>query len=201
MEPDLSSLISWSNDMETILENCRNNCIMLSHLHKKEYLYYKSYLKWFKLPIIGISAVNSVVSLGLQPYLQQGYISALNSGLSLICGIIGSVEMFLGINTACENELDMSKCFYLLSVDIYKVLSLDRKNRSIDGKSFLEQTLSVYCKLIEQSNLSSKRISDKLQPLQNNLIGIEISSSDSIITPPNVINSSYTSSEDSKDIL
>ena len=192
-----ATITSWSQDMEIILENCRTNSIMLSRLHKKEYLYYKSYLKWFKLPIIAISAVNSVTSLGLQPYWEQGYISALNSGLSLICGIIGSVEMFLGINTTCENELDMSKSFYLLSVNIYKVLSLDRNNRGCDGKTFLEGTLNDYCKLIEQSNLTGKRILDKLQPITNEaLIGIaSISPSSSLLTAN--MNASGYSTDDS----
>jgi len=95
---------TWSIDIEKLLENSRQNCVLLSKLHKQEYLYYKSYLKWFKLPIIAISAINSVISLGLQPYLEQSYISALNSGLSLICGIITSCEIYLGINTTCETN-------------------------------------------------------------------------------------------------
>ena len=158
---------TWSTDIENILENTRKNCIYLSKLHKKEYLYYKSYLKWFKLPIIMISAVNSVVSIGLQPYLEQNYISVLNCSLSLICGIIGSIEMYLGINTCCENELDMSKSFYLLSIDIFKILTLDRDNRTVDGNAFLESTLNSYCKLIEQSNITAKRIEDQLQPIMH----------------------------------
>ena len=160
---------TWSTDIEIILENCRKNCVLLSKLHKQEYLYYKSYLKWFKLPIIGISAINSVISLGLQPYLEQSYISALNSGLSLICGIITSTEIYLGINTTCENELDMSKSFYLLSVDIFKMLSLDRNNRTIDGSQFLESTLNTYCHLMEQSNVTASKIKDELQPLSNEI--------------------------------
>lgn len=192
---------NWSQDIEIILENCRGNCIMLSRLHKQEYLYYNGLLKWFKLPIITISALNSVISLGLQPYWEQGYISALNSGLSLVCGIIGSVEMFLGINNRCENELDLSKSFYLLSVSIYKVLSLDRNNRGCDGKTFLETTLNDYCKLIEQSNLTVKRIMDKLQPITNEgLIGIpSVSPSASLLN--SLGNVSGYSTDDSKELM
>ena len=160
---------TWSIDIEKLLENSRQNCVLLSKLHKQEYLYYKSYLKWFKLPIIAISAINSVISLGLQPYLEQSYISALNSGLSLICGIITSTEIYLGITNRCENELDMSKSFYLLSVDIFKMLSLDRQNRNNDGSQFLETTLNRYCQLIEKSNITAKKILDELQPLTNDM--------------------------------
>ena len=59
---------SWSNDMELVLDNIRKNSLLLSEHHKKAYLYYRSYLKYFRIPTIILSALNSVISIGLSAY-------------------------------------------------------------------------------------------------------------------------------------
>ena len=58
-------------------------CFM-SDYHKKRYLYLKEYLKVFKIPIIIFSSINSILSVGLQPYLEQCHISAMVAGISLV---------------------------------------------------------------------------------------------------------------------
>ena len=155
----------WSSDVESILENIRLNCVMLSSAHKKKYLFFKSYLKYFRIPIIIISGFTSVVSVGLQPYCAQSFISASTCVLSLVCSIIGSIELFLSIQSSMEEELIASKDFYLLGIDIFKVLSLTRENRSINGKVFLEEKFSTYEKLIENNSPIQKSLKDTLSPL------------------------------------
>ena len=54
---------SWSNDMELVLDNIRKNSLLLSEHHKQAYLYYRSYLKYFRIPTIILSALNSVISI------------------------------------------------------------------------------------------------------------------------------------------
>tara|TARA_B100000945_G_C19942398_1_gene394621 strand:- start:27 stop:413 length:387 start_codon:yes stop_codon:yes gene_type:complete len=106
------------------------------------------------------------MSVGLQPYLEQGIISASTCLVSLLCGIIGSIELYLSIQQQMETELLTSKEYYLLGIDIYKVLSLSIENRNMDIKAYLEETFSNYQKLIEKSCVISKKIVDKLTPLQ-----------------------------------
>ncbi len=55
--------------------------------------------------------------------------------------------------------------FYILSTDIFKVLALDRSNRNVDGKTFMDDIYNRYIKLYEQSNLLNKKIKDSLRPL------------------------------------
>jgi hypothetical protein len=155
----------WTPDIENILENIRCNCITMSSKHKNRYLYLKGVLRYFRIPIIILSGLNSVMSVGLQPYLEQGIISAATSLISLTCGIIGSIELFLAIQTQMENELLKSKEYYLLGIDIYKVLSLERTNRHIDGIVFLDEKFAIYEKLIESSNIINQKITDSLAPL------------------------------------
>ncbi len=59
-----------NEDIETLLENIRQNCVVMNKEHKKRYLYLKNILIRFRLPIIGLSGINSVVAVGLQPYLH-----------------------------------------------------------------------------------------------------------------------------------
>ena len=42
---------------------------------------------------------------------------------------------------------------------------LNRNHRSIDGKTFLDDKYSIYCKLFEGSQLVNKEINDRLVPL------------------------------------
>jgi hypothetical protein len=67
---------------------------------------------------------------------------------------------------ACE--LVASKDYYLLATDIYKVLVLDRENRTQPAKEFLEEHYARYTKLFEHSNLLNKKMKDSLKPVLSN---------------------------------
>jgi hypothetical protein len=155
----------FTDDIEIILENIRINSILLSKEHKKAYIVLKDTLKYYRLPVIIISALNSVISIGAQPFLKQVYISLCNCLLALICGLIGSIELFFGVNNQMEIELSVSKDFYILATDIYKMLSLKLDNRQINGKAFLDDCYSRYIKLIETSGTLKSKIEDQLAPL------------------------------------
>ena len=156
--------MEWSNDIEVCAENIRLNCVAFSSTHKRRYLYLKHLLLYFRLPVIIISGFNSVISVGLQTYMEQSTISAMTCLLALVCGIIGSIELFLGIQQQIENELVCSKDFYLLAIDIYKMLSLLPMNRNIDGRTYLDEKYQIYIKLVENSTLLRRKINDNLTP-------------------------------------
>jgi hypothetical protein len=170
----------WTKDIEEVLEGIRTNSISMSEHHKKRYFYYKDKLKYFRFPLIILSALNSVFSVGLQPYMEQSQISILNCLLSLLCGIITSIELYLGLQSSMENELMTSKDFYLLGVDIFKNLHLEKNHRTKGGKVFLEEKYSDYVKLIENGNLMNKRMADSLAPIDEALIATPKSSKYSI---------------------
>jgi hypothetical protein len=89
--------------------------------------------------------------------------------LALICSIIGSIELYLAIQKSMENELTAQRDYYLMSVDIYKTLSLSREHRPVPAKDYLEKQYNSYCKLIENSNTVMKRLEDRLAPLPNSI--------------------------------
>jgi len=167
---------NYTTDIESYLENVRLNCVLLQKIHKKRYFALKSYLKFFKIPNIIISSSNSVLSVGMTQYWEQSFISGITCLLSLISAIITSIELYLGIENNMVKEEQISRSYYLLGTDIFKTLSLERKNRKIDANDYLNQVYSEYGKLIERSSFVKGAVEDKLMPLPNELLNSTSSS-------------------------
>jgi len=157
--------VLWNPQILHVLNNIRTNSAFLSQYHKKKYFKYKGYAKYFKIPIIILSGINSVTSVGMQIYIQQDIISGITCIISLVCAIITSIELYLGIQRTMENELLASKEFYLLSIDIYKTQALAPSDRLVNARAYLEDKFKTYCKLIENNELLYKRVQDSLQPV------------------------------------
>lgn len=151
------------SDIEAILDKIRQNSSRLSNYHRKRYVKLKSRLKYYRIPIIVISALNSVGAVSLQGFVSQTYISLINMFLSLLVGIIGSIEMFYQISNQMVSEVAGSTDFYILSCDIFKYLALDKKNRTTESNIFLNESYTRYIKLIETSITLKKRLEDNLQ--------------------------------------
>ena len=192
-EEDSHATKQWSDDIENVLGKIRENCIMMSNYHKIRYYNFKSLLKYFRIPTIILSAANSVFSVGLQPYMAQETISLITCIIALFVGIINSIELFLAIQSTMEQELTTSKDFYILSIDIYKILLLNRNHRSIDGKTFLDDKYSVYCKLFEGSQLMNKEINDRLVPLLTIDNNSTFSSTSTLVKYPTISQSMFNS--------
>jgi hypothetical protein len=162
-------MTDWTDDIDRVLNNIRINCIILSKLHKQRYFELKSNLKYYRLPVIILNGANSIIAVGLQPYADQGTISLATSLIALTCGIIGSIELYLGIQKRLENDMISQRDYYLLSVDIYKTLTLNKSNRPIPAKDFLEKSYNTYTKLIESSSALARVKGDKLIQIDLNL--------------------------------
>jgi hypothetical protein len=102
--------------------------------------------------------------------------------LSLIVGIIGSIEMFYGVTKQMEVELIGSKDFYILSCDIYKWLCLSPDNRVGTPKEFLNESYTRYIKLVETSITLKKRIEDKLVEIPTSLTSLATSVSQEVFS-------------------
>lgn len=155
----------WSSDIEAVLDNLRENAVIMSRTHKESYFFYKQVVKYFRIPTILLSSVGSVSSVGLTAYLHQNHISALTCGLALIVSILNSIELFLKITDTMEQENECSKAFYSLAVNIKKTRMLERSRRQQEGAVYLEKTYSQYMTLMEKSNLLSGSIKDKFMDL------------------------------------
>ena len=153
---------SWSNDIELILKNILYNSNVLSSQHKINYLQYNARLKYYKIPVIILSAINSVLSVGLSQFIKQDVVSVITCLLSLFCGCISSIELFMNINKNQEIELDAYRGFTSLSVKLSSTLKLERQNRDSHGTQFLTSIISEYNRLFENSLVLISDIDDKL---------------------------------------
>lgn len=173
---DLSSE-QHSSDIEAILDKIRRNSIQLNFAHKQKFQKLKNKLVYFRLPTICLSAINSVFSVGLSAYMKQQDVSVINCLISLICGIIVSVELYLQIEKAMSIEYEVSKSYYLLSIEIQRFLLTKRDNRTIDCQPFLDKAYNQYTKLFENSRLLKRSIHDNLTelPEEDKIAGITIS--------------------------
>ena len=154
----LNDECKWTAEVEEILEKLRINCVNLSEYHRKRYYHFKGYGKYFRIPLILLASINSTASVGLQPVLEQPYISGITCVIGMCMGVLGAIELYLGIQSSMELELKQSKEYYTLAIDLFKTLALRRENRSEDGKDYLNKKYGNYIKLCEASNLLKRKM-------------------------------------------
>lgn len=139
--------------MEDILNNIRKNCIVLSKKHTQNYMYYKDTSKYFKIPIIVLSVFSGSFAVGSDVFLHQELISVVSCSISMVITIISSIELYMRIIDQLEVNRDLSVKYKVLSLDIYKILSLPVDQRGIDTLVYLNEAYSSYIKLIESSDI------------------------------------------------
>ena len=161
---------TWTNDIIVVLNNIRINSVLLSKYHKNHYLVLQGKLRYFRIPIIILSAISTLFNLGLNQYMLAQEISLLCAVLSLITGLIGSIELYLQLQRSMENSLVHSRDFYLLAVEIQKCLLLTNENRNGDAVTYLNFKFNDYTRLIETSNILSSEITDELTPIPIDVI-------------------------------
>ena len=161
---------TWTEDVLTVLNNIRINSILLSKYHKGHYLVLQGKLRYFRIPIIILSAISSLFNLGLAQYMTPQDIALLCAILSLITGLIGSIELYLQLQRSMENSLVHSRDFYLLAVEIQKCLLLSNENRNGDAVTYLNFKFNDYTRLIETSNIVNSEITDELTTIPIDVI-------------------------------
>jgi hypothetical protein len=158
----------WTDDIELVLNKIRINSLKLAEYHRRTHLALKNKIKYFRIPVLVLSAVNSVFSVGLNAFVAQSTVSVLNCLISLICGIIVSIELFLQVQSRMDSSNSHSKDFYILTVDIFKTLSLDRENRKCEAHTYMEEKYAEYCKYKSGSALLSIHLKDELESIPIN---------------------------------
>ena len=160
---DLHAVVSsWTPQVLEVLEKLRVNSARLSEYHRRRFYHFKGFSKYFDLPILVLSATSASFSVGMQNYMPQRTISMVTCFLGLLVSIITSVKLYLNINDAMANELKMSKEFYTLTIDVFKMVSLPAAQRGMHGVDYLNRQFNTYIKLVEGSNLLSKRFTNDM---------------------------------------
>jgi hypothetical protein len=163
--PRVPDSYNWSYDSECLCEKIRANSAILAKHHKKYYIHLKERQKMFKVPIIILGSVNTVLSISLEEWTK--WASVIICVINLLLTIISSLEMFLGIHKNIENNYILQREYYILSIEIYKTLQQTRQNRVMKGNEYLNKLFLEYNKLFEMSSVN-RQIEDKLLPLNDN---------------------------------
>lgn len=142
---------TWTDDEELILQTLCDTCYELSQHHIHRYNQLEKNIKYFKIPVIILSGFNSVIAVGMSQYLEQSVISAVNCVLALSCGIIGSIELFLKIEANMTTELQCGRAFYLLHLELSKIMALDRTHRECTGSAFIQAKHNEFIQIISSS--------------------------------------------------
>ena len=154
--------MAWTADIELLLNQVRENAIYLSAFHKKSYFAYKKVGTWFRIPTIIISSLASVASVGLSAYLSQSTISATTCLMALSVGILNSIELYMKVSDHIESELETSKLYYNLSIELHKILNLSKSNRKGVPSEVLDEYYMKYSDLYTASTLLGNHYPDKL---------------------------------------
>ena len=187
----------WDNcqDVEQILDNLRINSVNLADYHRKRFYHFKSFGKYFRIPVIVLSSITASASVGLQPVVRQDIISGITCLLGFGIAVISSMEMYLGIQSAMDHEIALSRDYYSLAIDIFKCLNLSREHRSDEPKSYLDKKYAEYQALRETSSLLKRKLNvDLLAPIPD---GMENISVDASSTRKNPLTKSIQTSTDS----
>ena len=174
----------WSTDVENVLYCISHNAGLMAEHHKSGYFVLQYKLIWFKIPLIILSSINSVFSVGLTAYLDQATVSTTNCLISLLCAIISSTELYLSIQKRSDQELVSYRSFYLLSLKINSVLKLEREHRIIEGREFMTTCLNEYSSLFESSQVNGLGKSDRLVDLDDDTLDIMVSRKRSMSSSP-----------------
>jgi len=170
----------WDNcqDVEHILDNLRINSVNLADYHRKRFYHFKSFGKYFRIPVIVLSSITASASVGLQPVVRQDIISGITCLLGFGIAVISSMEMYLGIQSAMDNEIALSRDYYSLAIDIFKCLNLSREHRSDEPKSYLDKKYAEYQALRETSSLLKRKLNvDLLAPIPDGMENISVDAS------------------------
>ena len=142
----------WDKDIINILERIRHNSIKLNESHTTRYLQFAQLLKYFDLPIIICSVFSS--SFSSTGLVNPEYSQMISVIISMFITILSSIKLYLNLTNNINNEIDLSKSYYILSINIYKILIL--KPIDMNPRLFLDEQFAEYSKLIEQSSIILK---------------------------------------------
>jgi len=174
----------WTENIINILNRIRHNSVLLTKKHQLRYIYYNSISKYFDIPIIILSVFSSsFTSLNI---IDPTKAVVITTGISMVITVLSSIKLYLNLSNNINEEIQLSKAYYLLSINIYKELIL----KKTDAILFLEESFSEYSKLTERSSVLYKNIKSDLltiNDINDNISSNDSSSSNSSLESFNII--------------
>ena len=145
--------MDWNTELIEFLELIRRKSVSLAQKHTSSFFYYKRCTNMFDVPVIILSVLSSSISVGVSNFVSQPDISLTTCSISMLIAILGSVKLYLNLTSNMTNELEISKEFHILALDISKTLFIPADLRKIDQIEFLNKMYDTYIVLLQKSSL------------------------------------------------
>lgn len=142
----------WLPKENEYLQNMEKQCHILHAKYTEQQEYYQYWARRFNIPIIAISALNSLAAVVLNQFIKQDYVSIVNAILSAGTGVLGSVQLYLKITEKLTNALTSASTFEKLALKISKELAIDMKDRTSEGHNFVQECYAEFTLALEKSN-------------------------------------------------
>ena len=153
----------WNREIIGILERIRHNSIKLNSIHTKRYMHFVVMLNYFDVPIIIASVFSS--SFSSTGLVNPAYTTTITTLISMFIAILSSIKLYLNLTNNINTETELSKDYYLLSINIYKMIILQPSDTN--PRLFLDEVFATYSKLIEKSAIIMKNNKKDLLTIQD----------------------------------
>ena len=154
--------MEWTDQQEEFLKKLHFESHALSEYNRKQFQIYTRIHQRFSIPILVISGINSLFAVSTQAFLKQDYISIINAILSLFCGILGSIQMFMKTDSKIHNFVICAHEFNKLMYRIGFELSVERNVRSNNGKAFVIEVFNEFNSILDKQETKDRRTRDYL---------------------------------------
>lgn len=145
--------MEWEDSVVEFVELIREKSVNLSQKHTASFFYYKRCMNLFDIPVVIFSVFSSFISVGVSAFISQPVISITTAGVSMAIAILGSIKLYLNLTSNTALELQLSKDFHILALDVSKMLFIPCKLRKMDQIEFLNKVYDTYIDLIQKSSL------------------------------------------------
>jgi hypothetical protein len=155
-------MTDWDDKEEEYLTRLHHQAHLMHTYFNKKHLAYIEHATRFNIPIMVLSAINSLIALTLPSFMEQEIVSILNSVISAGTGILGSILLYMKLNEKSNQSLLLAIKFNILALKISKELSIERDKRSQSGSIFLNEAFSDFQAIIEKSLPIDRRLPNYL---------------------------------------
>jgi hypothetical protein len=145
--------MEWNTELVEFLQLLRKKSVYLSQQHTNSFFYFNNCSTMFQVPSIILSIFNSFISVGVTAFISQPDISITTSAISMLLAILGSISLYLNLNTQKIEELELSKAYHHLALNISKELYIPLELRKVEQIEFLNDCYDKYIILLQRSSL------------------------------------------------
>jgi hypothetical protein len=149
--------MEWTPQQEEFLRRLHMESHTLAEYNRKQFQIYSRIHQRFTVPILVLSGINSLFAVTTQPFLEQNLISITNACISLFCGILGSIQMFMKVDTKIHQYVICAHEFKKLSYRISRELSVERDVRSNNGKEVVNNAFNEFNSILDKMETKEKR--------------------------------------------